>query len=110
LEQSSQTIAGFGNRAIGTCNGITAASLFESTGQKKRAGVEIHNADAAFELWIRATNTGDPAPTITSADRDFVIAPKSTISLAYGDGITLYAINSSGGVSATPFVAREVRS
>lgn len=74
-----------------------------------RAGILLHNASASLSLWVRLVERGAAAPTITAADRDFVAAPESTLLLDVSETIDLYAQNSSGSATTSPYTAAEVK-
>lgn len=103
----STVIRGIAARAAGTVAGNAATRLF-TTPTLNRAGIEIHNASTSLDLWVRAVNEGAAAPTITLADKDFLIPPNTTLSLAYDSNINVYILNSSGAATTSAYTAREV--
>lgn len=97
-------------REASTCTGNAAKKILASrVAGSLRLGVEIHNADGTYELWVYPVPRDDTAPTISSTDRNFCIQPKTTLALSYGSEIDIYVMNSSGAATTSNYVATEVR-
>lgn len=97
----------FGAREASTVAGNAATRLLSNP--TVRAGVFLHNASDSFELWVRLVEAGSAAPTLSASDRDFVVAPKGTLVLDVADTVALYAQNSSGAATLSPYTATEVK-
>jgi len=100
-------VRSFGAREASTVAGNVATRILSSP--TVRAGSILHNASDSLELWVRLTESGASAPTISASDRDFVIAPKGTLILDVADTIAIYAQNSSGAATLSPYTATEVK-
>lgn len=100
-------VRSFGAREASTVAGDAATQVLASP--TVRAGATLHNASDSLELWVRLTERGSIAPTISSADRDFVVTPKGTLVLDVADTVDIYVQNSSGAATTSPYTATEVK-
>lgn len=102
-----QPIRSLGAREASTVAGNAASRILSSP--TARAGVMIHNASATHSLWVRLVEQGASAPTISSADRDYVVPPENTLTLDVSETLDIYAQNSSGGTTTSAYTATEVK-
>ncbi len=74
-----------------------------------RAGLDIFNTSATYDLYIRPVARGAAAPTMAAiTDANYVILPEQTAYVAWGESIDVYAINSSGAATTTTAVVTEL--
>lgn len=104
---NSTVIRGIATRVAGTVAGNAVTKIFANP-TLSRAGIQIHNASTSLDLWVRAVNEGASAPSITQADKDFLIPPNATLSLAFDRTIDVYVVNSSGAATTSAYTATEV--
>jgi hypothetical protein len=101
-----QPIRSLGARGAANVAGNAATRIVVAS--SARSGAIIHNASPTHSLWLRVVEQGAAAPTITSSDRDFVVPPENSLVLDIGPALEVYAQNSSGGATLSPYTATEV--
>lgn len=102
------TITSRPTRESSTCAGNAATKLFSSAQLQARAGIEIVNADSTVYLLVKGVARGAAAPTITTQDYDWMIAPNATLSLNYGSAMDVYVQNSTSAATTSKYIAYEV--
>ncbi|MBS1706144.1 MAG: hypothetical protein JST40_09745 [Armatimonadetes bacterium] len=107
MYDSTGAVVGLGSREASTVSGSAPKLLFSGT-SSRRSGIQVHNSDAVNELWLRMVPEGATSPTISATDRDYVIPPKSTLSLRVDASIDVYLINSTGSSATSAYTAVEV--
>lgn len=103
----SNPVRSFGAREAATVAGNASTRILASP--TVRSGAFLHNASATLSLWVRLVERGATAPTITADDRDFVLDPGGTLLLDVADTVDIYAQNSSGVATTSPYTATEVK-
>lgn len=101
-----ETISTLMNLDNGTLDGITPKLLVSSL-EGARAGIMIHNAGRTYELWITAVKDKATAPTLNLNTKLFCVPPSGTLIVPFGNGLDIYALNSSGSALTTAYVAME---
>lgn len=103
------TVSGVYNRENSTCTGDDVTLLFATTSTlQQRYGIQLTNTDASFNLFGRAVNLSEAAPTASTTDYDFIVAPGAMLTLLYGAGISIYVWNESGAATTSTYTAAEV--
>jgi hypothetical protein len=102
-----QPIRSIGAREAATVAGNAATRILASP--TARTGVLIHNAHQSHSLWIRLVDRGSSPPTLSASDRDYVIPPENTLNILASDTVEIYAQNSTGNSTTTPYTATEVK-
>ena len=81
------------------------ASITRSQGASTKEGVLLHNADPFAELSVKLTAYGASAPTLTTTNRHYVLAPKETRMIPATQGLDIWVYQESGGT--TNYTAQE---
>lgn len=97
-------------RQATTCAGNAASEALSNRIQGgNRSAVRFHNCDATYYLWIREVGVEDAAPTISSTDKDFQVAPGATLTIEAGSDVKHFVQNSSGAATTSSYTATELR-
>lgn len=101
------TIKNLISRTQTVVDGESATRISPATASE-RWGVQVFNASDTYDLGIRPDND-DEEPEMTSLDdASIVIPPRSTVFLAYGRPVHLYAINGSNGPATSMATVEEL--
>lgn len=90
-----------------TVTGLTVSKLTPSG--NRRSGIELHNPDSTYTLYVKGVQRGLSAPTLTVSDKHYQITPGSTIVLPWSEAIDVYVTNSSGASTSSYVNAAEVQ-
>ena len=100
MSQTPMKIDGLGRREATTLAAAAVQRVFASAGAgdpPRRKAVSVNNLDPSAELYVSLAPSGAAAPSVSSADNDVVIGPRTSRQFQIGPGIDLWLRSSGAG-------------